>query len=71
MQERKCRVGLLLAIMMVCPLPIFSQSTVKGFIRSMDSGEPVMFASVSLEGSAYGVMTDIEGLYSLTRIPEG
>ena len=71
MQEIKCRVGLLLAIMMVCPLLIFSQSTVKGFIRSMDSGEPVMFASVSLEGSAYGVMTDIEGFYSLTRIPEG
>ena len=71
MQERRCHVGLMLTIALMCPLLSWSQATVKGFIRSKDSGEPVMFASVALEGSSRGVMTDIEGFYSLTRVPAG
>ena len=35
------------------------------------TGEPVMFASVSLEGTSHGVTTDISGFYSLSRIPAG
>ena len=66
MQERNRVVGLLLTMLLLCPILSWSQATVKGFIRSKDSGEPVMFASVTLEGSSYGVMTDIEGFYSLS-----
>jgi hypothetical protein len=58
-------------MLLLCPILSWSQATVKGFIRSKDTGEPVMFASVTLEGSSYGVMTDIEGFYSLSRIPAG
>lgn len=50
---------------------MFSQSTVKGFLKNMASGEPVMFASVSLEGTSFGVMTDIEGFYSISKVPAG
>ena len=71
MQERNRVVGLLLTMLLLCPILSWSQATVKGFIRSKDTGEPVMFASVTLEGSSYGVMTDIEGFYSLSRIPAG
>ncbi|MDE0979493.1 MAG: carboxypeptidase-like regulatory domain-containing protein [Flavobacteriales bacterium] len=49
----------------------FGQSTVKGFLKNKASGEPIMFASVSLEGTSFGVMTDIEGFYSISKVPAG
>ena len=49
----------------------WSQGTVKGFLKSKASGEAVMFASVTLEGTAYGVSSDVEGYFSLSRIPAG
>ena len=48
-----------------------AQGTVKGFLKSESSGEAVMFASVTLEGTAYGVSSDVEGYFSLSRIPSG
>lgn len=69
MQELKRKLGLCLLLMV--PVFVWGQATVKGFLRSKDSGEPVMFASVSLEGTSFGVVTDIEGFYSLSRIPSG
>ena len=47
------------------------QGTVKGFLKSKTSGEAVMFASVTLEGTSFGVSTDVEGYYSLSRVPAG
>ena len=69
MQDLIRRLGLL--PLMLVPLMVWGQATVKGFLRSKDSGEPVMFASVSLEGTSFGVISDIEGFYSLSRIPAG
>lgn len=48
-----------------------AQGTVKGFLKSEASGEAVMFASVTLEGTNYGVSSDVSGYYSLSRIPAG
>ena len=69
MQDLIRRLGLL--PLMFVPLLVWGQSTVKGFLRSKDTGEPVMFASVALEGTSFGVISDIEGFYSLSRIPAG
>ena len=69
MQDLIRRLGLL--PLMFVPLLVWGQATVKGFLRSKDTGEPVMFASVSLEGTSFGVISDIEGFYSLSRIPAG
>ena len=46
-----------------------AQGTVKGFLKAEASGEAVMFASVTLEGTQYGVSSDVSGYYSLSRIP--
>ena len=69
MQDLIRRLGLL--PLMFVPLMVWGQATVKGFLRSKDTGEPVMFASVALEGTSFGVISDIEGFYSLSRIPAG
>ena len=50
---------------------VFAQGTIKGFVSSKSTGEPVMFVSVLLEGTKYGVTTDITGFYTLSRIPAG
>jgi hypothetical protein len=47
------------------------QATVKGFLKNESSGEPVMFASVSLEGTSFGVITDGLGFYSISKVPAG
>ena len=72
MQENRLGIKLFtLAIGLVSTLASVAQGTVKGFISSKETGEPVMFASVSLEGTNYGVSTDITGFYSLSKIPPG
>ena len=44
---------------------------VKGFVYDRASGEPVIFSIVHLEGTTYGVMTDVNGYFSLTQVKPG
>ena len=60
-----CALGLLISS------GLWAQGTVKGFLKSESSGEAVMFASVTLEGTNYGVSSNVDGYYSLSRIPAG
>ena len=60
-----CALGMLMSTGLV------AQGTVKGFLKSESSGEAVMFASVTLEGTNYGVSSNVDGYYSLSRIPAG
>lgn len=46
-------------------------ATIRGTVTSETNGEAVLFALVYLEGTSYGVQTDINGFYSLTKIPAG
>jgi hypothetical protein len=52
-------------------LGAFSQNSIRGFVYDKKTGEPVLFASVVLKGTSYGVSTDVNGYYSLTKIPDG
>ena len=59
------------ALVMLMSTGVVAQGTVKGFLKSESSGEAVMFASVTLEGTNYGVSSNVDGYYSLSRIPAG
>ena len=48
-----------------------AQGTVKGFVKDAETGAPVLFAAVVLNGTTYGVSTDVEGYFSLSKIPAG
>ena len=50
---------------------LWSQGTVKGFVTAEDDGAPVLFAAVVLEGTTFGVSTDTQGYYSLSKVPAG
>ncbi|MBN2778705.1 MAG: TonB-dependent receptor [Bacteroidales bacterium] len=50
----------------------YSQTgAIKGFVLDKDNGEPCMFANVSVIGTGYGAATDINGYFSIPKIPDG
>jgi len=50
---------------------IAQTATVRGFVLDAESGEPVIFINVYLEGTNYGAQTDVNGYYSLTKVKQG
>jgi hypothetical protein len=46
-------------------------ATIRGTVTSSTNGEAVLFGLVYLDGTSYGVQTDVNGFYSLTKIPAG
>ena len=64
---------LLLAVIMITSVLTYAQgdNSIKGFVYEKSNGEPVMFANVFLQGTTHGSTTDINGYFSITRIPDG
>lgn len=44
---------------------------VRGHLYDEDTGEPVVFANVVLEGTGRGANTDFEGFFSIAEVPPG
>ncbi len=45
--------------------------TIRGFVYEEESGEPAMFANVLLDGSQIGTVTDVNGFFTLSKVPVG
>lgn len=45
--------------------------TVRGFVYDKTSGEPILFTNVYLKGTTQGASTDVNGFYSISKIPVG
>lgn len=56
---------------------IFAQSgtigygTVRGFVYDKKSGEPIVFCNVSLKGTTMGAPTDVNGYFTIAKVPVG
>jgi len=62
----------LLFLLLIIPVTLFAQTgTIRGFLYDKQSGEPVLFTPVFLKGTQYGATTDVNGFYTITRIPQG
>ena len=65
----------LLSLLFVSVISIVSiaQSTgvIRGFVYLKDSGEPVLFTNVVLQGTTMGIATDVNGYFSITKVPAG
>lgn len=44
---------------------------IKGFVYDKESGEPCIFANIFLKGTTFGTATDVNGYFTITRIPDG
>lgn len=64
----------LLAFLLFASITSFAQlgtGSIKGFVYDKSSGEPMIYTVVFLEGTNYGMQTDVNGYFSFTKIPVG
>jgi hypothetical protein len=50
---------------------VFSQTTIRGFVKSADDGNAIPFAKVFIEELKIGANTDFNGFYSIPKVPAG
>jgi hypothetical protein len=48
-----------------------NSGSVRGFVYNKENGEPVLFSNVFLKGTTIGSNTDLNGFFSITKIPPG
>ena len=61
-------IALSLALILASMVAVAQTKTVKGVIYEEETGEPMPGATVSVEGSTRGVMTDLDGSFELTGV---
>jgi iron complex outermembrane receptor protein len=57
--------GFAVACLLVSSASIWAQNTVVGFVKDGETGEPMFSASVTVDGTTQGVMTDFDGRFSI------
>ncbi|MGI8893391.1 MAG: TonB-dependent receptor, partial [Bacteroidia bacterium] len=66
------RVFTLIAVLFLSVFSVLAQSgTIRGFVYEKETGEPALFTNVYLRGTTIGSSTDVNGYFSITRIPPG
>ena len=51
---------------------IFAQKgSIRGFVYDKETGEPVIYCNTYLEGTSLGSPTDLNGLYNISKVPNG
>ncbi len=50
---------------------IAQNATVRGTVFNKKNGEPVIFTNVFLEGTNFAAQTDVNGFFSITKVPAG
>jgi len=46
-------------------------ATVRGSVFEKSSGQPVLYTNVFLKGTSYGAVTDVNGYFTISKIPKG
>lgn len=62
------KIAMTLALVLSTVAAVAQTKTVKGVIYEEETGEPMPGATVSVEGSTRGVMTDLDGSFELTGV---
>lgn len=62
------KIAMTLALILSTVAAVAKTMTVKGVIYEEETGEPMPGATVSVEGSTRGVMTDLDGSFELTGV---
>ncbi len=65
----KKRLTMLMATMLLCIVAV-AQTKVSGTVLSQEDGQPIIGAAVRVEGAKTGMLTDVNGRFSVT-LPQG
>lgn len=60
-----------IAIFLSAITALAQSGTIRGFVYEKETGEPALFTNVYLRGTTIGASTDVNGYFSITRIPPG
>jgi hypothetical protein len=63
--------SLLITFMFTCLWSAAQTGDFRGFVYDKDNGEPIMFCNVILEGKTIGASTDMNGFFSMSKVPAG
>ena len=59
-------------IVLILSVSAFAQSgTIRGSVYNKESGEPIIFCNVTLKGTSMGAPTDVNGYFSIAKVPAG
>ncbi len=61
----------LLLMLLITPDASAQNGTIRGFVYEKETGEPVIFTNVYLYRTSFGAATDVNGYFTITRIPDG
>jgi hypothetical protein len=72
MRLNKLSLAIALFISFIGYSSVYAQNAnLRGFVYESESAEPVIFTSVILKGTTYGAQTDVNGYFSITKLPAG
>ncbi len=63
--------GLLAVLTLLASWAMAQTGTIRGFVYDQSNGEPVIFTNVVLKGTTIGAATDVNGYFSITKVPPG
>ncbi|MEW6511439.1 MAG: TonB-dependent receptor [Bacteroidota bacterium] len=68
---KRCAVLSAAVLLLSQMLPAGTTGKIAGWVRDAENGEPLVGASVMIEGTAMGASTDINGNYTIISVPPG
>ena len=54
-----------------CGVVLAQNATIRGNVYNKKNGEPVIFTNVYLDGTTFAAQTDVNGFYTITKVPAG
>lgn len=63
--------GVVAALLLLSAHLMGQTGTIRGFLYDKDNGEPMIFTNVVIKGLNQGAATDVNGYFSITRVPVG
>lgn len=58
-------------LILVNSLPAQTTGTIRGNVFDAETGEPIIYCNLQLEGTNIGSTTDLDGFYTITNVPIG
>ncbi|MFC1569917.1 TonB-dependent receptor domain-containing protein [bacterium] len=74
MRIETCRavfLGLMIALVLVCPLWSGTTGKIAGTVIDKQTGDPLSGANVIVDGTEYGAAADLSGQYTILHVPPG
>lgn len=63
--------GFLIGMLLLTAFASAQNNNIRGFVYNQETSEPIIFTNVILKGTSYGAVTDVNGFFSITKIPDG